>query len=307
MARSSSGLPNQLPNHLPNQFNRAFDLSSLKAPPNVAAGQVIEANERVFVEQLIPLSKERLVIVVLWTPRSPDSISLVELLTSLAMSAKWQLATVNVDVEPAIVEALRVSGVPTTIALIAGQVAPLFDGLIPPEQLTELLDKVLALAAKQGLSDSNSDSTEGNSSGERDAPDEPEVTAAYGALAVNDLNRAKLEFEKLLARKPNDRDAVQGLANIELLQRITGHDGVEVMEKSEKDPSDVSAQKIAADFQFLSGDISGAFTRLINLIQLTEADERESIRLQVLSLFAMLEPDDSELVKARSALARALF
>ena len=303
MARSSSGLPNQLPSQLPSQFNRAFDLSSLKAPPNVAAGQVIEANERVFVEQLIPLSKERLVIVVLWTPRSPDSISLVELLTSLAMSAKWQLATVNVDVEPAIVEALRVSGVPTTIALIAGQVAPLFDGLIPPEQLTELLDKVLALAAKQGLSDNN----EGHSSGERDAPDEPEVTAAYGALAVNDLNRAKSEFEKLLARKPNDRDAVQGLANIELLQRITGHDGVEVMEKSEKDPSDVSAQKLAADFQFLSGDISGAFTRLINLIQLTEADERESIRLQVLSLFAMLEPDDSELVKARSALARALF
>ena len=303
MARSSSGLPNQLPSQLPSQFNRAFDLSSLKAPPNVAAGQVIEANERVFVEQLIPLSKERLVIVVLWTPRSPDSISLVELLTSLAMSAKWQLATVNVDVEPAIVEALRVSGVPTTIALIAGQVAPLFDGLIPPEQLTELLDKVLALAAKQGLSDNN----EGHSSGETDAPDEPEVTAAYGALAVNDLNRAKSEFEKLLARKPNDRDAVQGLANIELLQRITGHDGVEVMEKSEKDPSDVSAQKLAADFQFLSGDISGAFTRLINLIQLTEADERESIRLQVLSLFAMLEPDDSELVKARSALARALF
>ena len=303
MARSSSGLPNQLPSQLPSQFNRAFDLSSLKAPPNVAAGQVIEANERVFVEQLIPLSKERLVIVVLWTPRSPDSISLVELLTSLAMSAKWQLATVNVDVEPAIVEALRVSGVPTTIALIAGQVAPLFDGLIPPEQLTELLDKVLALAAKQGLSDNN----EGHSSGETDAPDEPEVTAAYGALAVNDLNRAKSEFEKLLARKPNDRDAVQGLANIELLQRITGHDGVEVMEKSEKDPSDVSAQKLAADFQFLSGDISGAFTRLINLIQLTEADERESIRLQVLSLFAMLEPDDSELVKARRALARALF
>lgn len=79
------------------------------------------------------------------------------------------------------------------------------------------------------------------------------------------------------------------------------------MAKAESDAHDIENQKIAADFQFLSGDISGAFSRLINLIQLTVGDERESIRIQVLSLFAMLKPDDPELVKARSALARALF
>lgn len=290
---------------LPSQFNRAFDLSSLKQPANLPDGQVIEANERIFVEQLIPLSKKRLVIVVLWTPRSTESIALVDLLTSLANSgdsarAPWQLATVNADTEPGIVEALRATGVPTTIALIAGQVAPLFEGLIPVEQLTELLEKVVALAQKQGLAEAGAAATDGES-------EEPEVTAAYGALAVNDLNRAKSEFEKLLARKPNDKDALQGIANVQLLQRISGHDGAEVMAKAELDPSNLDIQKLAADFQFLSGDVPGAFTRLINLIQLTEADERESIRLQVLSLFAMLEPDDPELVKARSALARALF
>ena len=293
---------------LPSQFNRAFDLSSLKQPTNLPTDRVIEANERIFVEQLIPLSKKRLVIVVLWTPRSSESVTLVEVLTALSQRANsgaesqvsWQLATVNADTEPGIVEALRATGVPTTIALIAGQVAPLFEGLLPPEQLTELLAKVSDLAKKQGLTG------EGGAEIAEEA-EEPEVTAAYGALAVNDLNRAKSEFEKLLARKPQHKDGVQGLANIELLQRITGHDGAEVMEKSEKDPADLTLQKLAADFEFLSGDISGAFARLINLIQLTVGDERETIRLQVLSLFAMLEPDDSELIKARSALARALF
>ena len=297
---------------LPSQFNRAFDLSSLKQPTTIPDGQVIEATERVFVEQLIPLSKKRLVIVVLWTPRSSESIALVDALNSLSIGGAagepgasasaplWQLATVNADTEPGIVEALRATGVPTTIALIAGQVAPLFEGLLPVEQLTELLEKVVALAQKQGLSESGT-------SEESAETEEPEVTAAYGALAANDLNRAKSEFTKLLARKPNDKDAVAGIANIELLERITGHDGVEVMTKAEADPANHTLQKLAADFQFLSGDIPGAFARLINLIQLTEADERESIRLQVLSLFAMLEPDDPELVKARSALARALF
>ena len=287
---------------LPSQFNRAFDLSSLKQPTTIPDGQVIEATERVFVEQLIPLSKKRLVIVVLWTPRSSESIALVDALNSLSSGSvpPWQLATVNADTEPGIVEALRATGVPTTIALIAGQVAPLFEGLLPVEQLTELLEKVVALAQKQGVSESGT-------SEESAEIEEPEVTAAYGALAANDLNRAKSEFTKLLARKPNDKDAVAGIANIDLLERITGHDGVEVMTKAEADPANHALQKLAADFQFLSGDIPGAFARLINLIQLTEADERESIRLQVLSLFAMLEPDDPELVKARSALARALF
>ena len=145
----------------------------------------------------------------------------------------------------------------------------------------------------------------GNGAGEGD--EEPEITAAYGALAVNDLIRAKAEFERLLARKPGDNDALQGLANIELLQRITGHDGSEVMERASLDGGDVSIQRLAADFEFLAGDIAGAFSRLINLIKITDGDERESLRLHVLSLFAMLESDDPELVKARSALARALF
>lgn len=286
---------------LPSQFNRAFDLSTLKPPPPVASGQIIECNERIFVEQLIPLSKQKPVILVLWTPRSDDSIALVDALAALAQKpgANWQLATVNADSEAAIVEALRATGVPMTVALIGGQVAPLFEGLISPEQLNELIDKVVALAQKQGIT--------GAAGAADDATEEPEIAAAYGALAVNDLNRAKSEFERLLTRKPGDSEAIQGLANIELLQRIAGYDGVAVMADAERDNHDVSIQRIAADFEFLAGDISGAFERLINLIQITVGDERESVRLHVLSLFAMLESDNPELIKARSALARALF
>jgi putative thioredoxin len=286
---------------LPSQFNRAFDLSTLKLPQPVPSGQIIECNERIFVEQLIPLSKQKPVILVLWTPRSSDSVELVEALAALAQKpgASWQLATVNADSEAAIVEALRATGVPMTVALIGGQVAPLFEGLISPEQLNELIDKVVALAQKQGIT--------GAAVAADDAAEEPEIAAAYGALAVNDLNRAKTEFERLLARKPGDSEGLQGLANIELLQRIAGHDGTDVMDRAERDREDVSLQRLAADFEFLAGDIAGSFARLVNLIQITGGDERESVRLHVLSLFAMLESDDPELIKARSALARALF
>ena len=88
-------------------------------------------------------------------------------------------------------------------------------------------------------------------------------------------------------------------------------DSSEVMKRAEvvttSDSDYISILKLAADFQFLAGDVSGALGDLINLIKLTSGDEREAIRLQVLSLFAMLENDDPALTKARSELARVLF
>lgn len=297
---------------LPSQFNRAFDLSTLKEPTPVEPGKVLEATERIFIEQLIPLSKKKPVILLLWTPRSAESVALAEVLTALAerSSGSWQFAKVNADTEPGIVEALRATALPMTIALIGGQVAPLFDGVIPPEQLVELIAKVIELAKKQGVGSSgksNGVDGAGGADGVDGGFEEPEITAAYGALAVNDLERARSEFEKLLARKPSDKDAVQGLANVQLLERISGYDASEVMAQATITSDDVVIQQRAADFEFLSGDIKGAFARLIRMVQLTSGDTRERVRLQVISLFAMLESDDPELITARSALARALF
>jgi putative thioredoxin len=297
---------------LPSQFNRAFDLSTLKEPTPVEPGKVLEATERIFIEQLIPLSKKKPVILLLWTPRSAESVALAEVLTALAerSSGSWQFAKVNADTEPGIVEALRATALPMTIALIGGQVAPLFDGVVPPEQLVELIAKVIELAKKQGVGSSgksNGVDGAGGADGVDGGFEEPEITAAYGALAVNDLERARSEFEKLLARKPSDKDAVQGLANVQLLERISGYDASEVMAQATITSDDVVIQQRAADFEFLSGDIKGAFARLIRMVQLTSGDTRERVRLQVISLFAMLESDDPELITARSALARALF
>lgn len=294
---------------LPSQFNRAFDLSTLKEPTPVEPGKVLEATERIFIEQLIPLSKKKPVILLLWTPRSAESVALAEVLTALAerSSGSWQFAKVNADTEPGIVEALRATALPMTIALIGGQVAPLFDGVVPPEQLVELIAKVIELAKKQGVGSSGKTNGADGVDGSDGGFEEPEITAAYGALAVNDLERARSEFEKLLARKPSDKDAVQGLANVQLLERISGYDPNEVMAQATIASDDVVIQQRAADFEFLSGDIKGAFARLIRMVQLTSGDTRECVRLQVISLFAMLESDDPELTTARSALARALF
>ena len=41
----------------------------------------------------------------------------------------------NVDAAPGIVQALQLQAVPTVIALIGGQLAPLFQGVVPRDQV----------------------------------------------------------------------------------------------------------------------------------------------------------------------------
>ena len=147
---------------LPQQFNRAIDLSALaakKTPPqdSVSAGGSArrDVDENSLVKEIIPGSKQVPVILVVWSPRSEESKLLVQALEALhrkhnEASQSWSLAVLNADAKPAVAQALRVATIPTVMAIIAEQVAPLFDSMIPADQLEVVLNKVVELAAEQG-------------------------------------------------------------------------------------------------------------------------------------------------------------
>ena len=149
---------------LPQQFNRAIDLSALaakKTPPqdSVSTGGSArrDVDENSLVKEIIPSSKQVPVILVVWSPRSEESQLLVQALEALhrkhnETAQRWSLAVLNADAQPAVAQALRVATIPTVLAIIAEQVAPLFDSMIPADQLEVVLNKVVELAAEQGLS-----------------------------------------------------------------------------------------------------------------------------------------------------------
>jgi putative thioredoxin len=299
---------------LPQQFNRAIDLSALaakKTPPqdSVSAGGSArrDVDENSLVKEIIPGSKQVPVILVVWSPRSEESKLLVQALEALhrkhnEVSQRWSLAVLNADAQPAVAQALRVATIPTVMAIIAEQVAPLFDSMIPADQLEVVLNKVVELAAEQGVT--------GISNGvpnEQVIPDDPDLVIADQALEDGDFQGAITAFEKVLARKPGDPEATQGLANAKLLLRTSLADATAAQEAVLANPEDAKAQALAADFEILSGQAEAALDRLIQFISTNQGAQRDIARTHLLELFQNFAPTEPILIAARSALSKALF
>jgi putative thioredoxin len=82
---------------------------------------------------------------------------------------------------------------------------------------------------------------------------------------------------------------------------------VQAQAKAAKAPNDVEAQLVAADLEVLSGNAEAAYARLVALVRRVFGDEREKVRVHLVSLFSIAAPDDPAVVTARRALANALF
>ena len=284
---------------LPPNFGRAVDLSSLGKPKPEAAGPMpgIEITPENLTNEFLALSKSKPVILICWSPRSPESQEVVTTLGALetAYESSWALGCVDVDAQPQVAQALQVRAVPFAVAIINEQMVPLFEQAYPEAQIRMVLDKVLALASEQGVGDAPVEKIE------------PEEEEALAALDAGDFPTAEAAYKKLLARKPGDTFATLGLAQTQLLARTDGLDGAKIMQDAITEPDDLDVQMKCADIEVVSGYLEPAFARLLRLIQLLDGAEQKRVKDRLLELFALVDPADPRVIKARAALANALF
>ena len=103
----------------------AVDLSGLKKPAGGAVGAAagVEVTEANLEAEVLVRSSQVPVVVLLWSPRSPSCVQLADALAALVADdgGKWSLATINVDAVPRVAAMFGVEGVPTVVALAAGQ------------------------------------------------------------------------------------------------------------------------------------------------------------------------------------------
>jgi putative thioredoxin len=64
---------------------------------------------------------------------------------------------------------------------------------------------------------------------------------------------------------------------------------------------------MCADIQVASGDYEAAFDRLLQVIKSMAGEDRDKAKNHLISLFNLVDPADPRLIKARAALASALF
>ena len=281
-------------------FGNAFDLSSLKKPTADQLPTVgIPVTQENLVTDFVSKSKEKVVVLLAWSTRSSQSKEILEILGKLEVADKdaWLLGTVDVDSQPQVAQALQIKSVPVAIAIVAEQLLPLFESVPPADQVRLVVNKLLELASQKGVGSAPEGPTE--------IPMEAEEEAAYAAMEKGDYKGAKLSYEAWLKRKPNEQVAIVGLAQVNLMIRIDGLDPVLTLQNAKDD--DLTSQLMCADIQIASGDLSGAFDRLLKVIKLKKDGEADKAKAHLISLFNLVDPTDPRLVKARSELASVLF
>jgi putative thioredoxin len=294
----------------------AVDLSGLveksRAPAAgngaVVSDLVIDVTDATFEAKVLQPSLTVPVIIDLWAEWCGPCKQLSPILERLAREydGKILLAKVDVDANPQLSAAFQVQSIPSVFAVLKGQPVPLFQGAIPEAQVRQVLDQLLQAAAANGVSGRVEVGAPTATEPVQPAHD-PRYDAAADAIEKGDFAAAADAYRSMLAESPADPEANAGLAQVELLRRVSKAAPVSVRRAADADPSDVGAQLAAADLDIADGKVDDAFGRLVDTVRRVSGDDRDQVRARLLELFEIVGSADPRVAKARSALASALF
>ena len=283
----------------PPNFGQAYDLSGLGKPPVDTTTPMpgLEVTAANLTTEFLPMSAQKPVVVLCWSARSAESVEMLRVLGKLAMADQgtWVLARVNIDEQPQVAQALQTRTIPYGLVFIAEQPIPFVEQALNEPQLREVITKILTLAAQQGIGEAPVEQAE------------PEEDEALAALDRGDFATAEAAYKALLARKPNDVYGKVGLAQVQLLMRTDGVDAAQVMQSAIENPDEITIQMECADIEIMQGDLEQGFKRLLRLITIFAGAEQKLVKERLLELFALVDPADPRVIKARAVLANALF
>ncbi|WP_286279359.1 tetratricopeptide repeat protein [Naasia aerilata] len=261
--------------------------------------------------QVLELSREVPIIVDLWADWAEPSKELSPLLERLVTeyAGRLLLVTVAVEANPQLAQAFQAQSVPTVAAVIAGRPLALFVGALPEDQVRDVLDQVLALAAQNGVT-----GTVAPESGAPEAAAEPAEeplpphhAEAYAAIERGDLQAAIAEYRTAIAQDPRDTLAVAGLAQVSLLARLHGKTLDAVRSAAAAQPQDLDAQLDVADLDLSGGHLEDAFDRLLALFPRLDAPGKDRVRARLLEYFEIGGTEDPRVIAARRRLTNLLY
>lgn len=302
----------------PAALRGAVDLSSLRnrptppaegAPAPGVVDLVVDATDETF-GQILELSRTVPVVVDLWAEWCGPCKQLSPIIEKVTreLGGRVLLAKVDVDANPQLAQSFRAQSIPMVVALIAGQPVPMFTGAVPEQQVRDVFAQLLQVAAQNGVTGTLSVTEAGTEPAPAAEPELPPLHAeAFAAIEVGDYAAAIKAYEKALAENPRDEDALAGLGQVRLLDRVQGLDLQSARAAAAEAPLDVQAQFDVADLDLAGGHVDDAFGRLLDLFAQLPSDQRAPVRERLVELFGLIGAEDPRVVSARNRLSSLLF
>ncbi|GGH39308.1 tetratricopeptide repeat protein [Microbacterium album] len=281
--------------------------SAAGAPaPGGAPSLVFDVTDATFGE-VLELSRSVPVVVDLWAEWCGPCKQLSPVLEKVVaeLAGRLVLAKVDVDANPQLQQAFRAQSIPMVVALVGGQPVPLFTGAVPEEQVRQVFDQLLQLAAQNGVT--GTVPVEGAPAEAAERPLPPLHAEAYAAIEAGDYDRAIAAYEKALKENPRDEEAQAGLGQVRLLARAQRVDLQAARDAAAANPRDVDAQLTVADLDIAGGHVDDAFDRLLELFAALPSDERGPVRERLVELFGVVGASDPRVVRARGRLTSLLY
>ena len=268
----------------------AIDLGALADRNDEAQGgfepfiTVTEANVE---KDIFERSMQIPVVLLIGTPRSPDSESLKAQFKKLAAGQRaFLVGYLDADTTPQVAQAMGVRVLPTVVALAGGRPVANFEGNQPTDELEQWVGALVSQVGPQlqGLADDTTPAED---------TEDPRLDRATEALNAGDFDAATAVYDEILADDPTNADIKQAKATVAVLKRVQG----------QREPEgDVEKLLWMADKEFVAGQPEAAFDRLLEHVK-TEPRAKE----RLLELLTLLEPGDPRVIAARTRLASALF
>lgn len=257
-------------------------VDTMKSP---IKSNVIEVNEQSFVTDVVERSKEAPVVVDFWAAWCGPCRSLGPVLERLAEESggSWILAKVDVDANPGLAQTFGIQGIPAVRAWKDGAEVAEFVGALPEPQVREWL-------AQLGPSRADLD-----------------LEKAEKAIATGKDDEAHALLKDVLKEEPGNDRARSLLERLEVSMRAGDVDEDDVRRRLEADPVDVDAVIKLADLLTARGNLAEAFSTLIDVVRVTDGDDRERARTHLLKLLDTIPADDQRAMKARRELSLVLF
>ena len=284
-------------------FAGAVDLSSLghkKASATAGNSPVIDVTADSFETLVLKASETIPVIIDVWATWCAPCKQLSPILEELAheYTDRLLIAKVDADAEPSVSQALQVQSIPSVFAVIKGQLIPLFQGAYPKDQVKQIFEKLLELAAEQGLSAPIPEPNHEPTETAEEEPEDPRFDAAVDAINAGEWDAAKRAYQTILDSDPADLDAQGGLIMAGIFERT---DGV-----SAPVGESFVDLLVTADLAAAGGEWELALGAGIKAVQVSAGADRELARTRLVEYFA-LAGEDPSVAPARVALANALF